>query len=245
MQSRLGGLLRAAESVNFPRRERLPAAGAPLNWARPRSGVASIFCGRPRRKQWIEAGGVMDVKSREHELRTLMIAGLEGDATAHRALLSRLSGHLRAYFKGRLARIGRGPVDAEDLLQEVLIAIHTRRHTYDPSQLLTPWVHAVARYKFLDYLRRTKASIKDVPIENAEEVVAKDDLAGVESAFDLERLMAKVSPKARQAIQHVKIDGLTVSEAAAQSGMSESAVKVSIHRGLRALALLVKKVSQS
>jgi RNA polymerase sigma-70 factor, ECF subfamily len=81
----------------------------------------------------------MDVKSREHELRTLMIAGLDGDEMAHRALLSRLSGHLRAYFKGRLARIGRGPVDAEDLLQEVLIAIHTRRHTYDPSQLFTPW----------------------------------------------------------------------------------------------------------
>jgi RNA polymerase sigma-70 factor, ECF subfamily len=187
----------------------------------------------------------MDLKSREHELRTLMIAGLDGDETAHRALLSRLSGHLRAYFKGRLARIGRGPVDAEDLLQEVLIAIHTRRHTYDPSQLFTPWAHAVARYKFLDYLRRTKASIKDVPIETAEEVVAKDDLAGVESAFDLEKLMAKVSPKARQAIQQVKIDGLTVSEAAAQSGMSESAVKVSIHRGLRALALLVTKGSQS
>jgi RNA polymerase sigma-70 factor (ECF subfamily) len=187
----------------------------------------------------------MDVKSREHELRTLMIAGLGGDATAHRALLSRLSGHLRAYFKGRLARIGRGPVDAEDLLQEVLIAIHTRRHTYDPSQLFTPWVHAVARYKFLDYLRRTKASIKDVPIESAEELVAKDDLGGVESAFDLEKLLTKVSAKARQAIQHVKIDGLTVSEAAARSGMSESAVKVSIHRALRALALLVNKGSQS
>jgi RNA polymerase sigma-70 factor, ECF subfamily len=184
----------------------------------------------------------MDVKSREHELRTLMVAGLDGDATAHRALLSRLSGHLRAYFKGRLARIGRGPVDAEDLVQEVLIAIHTRRHTYDPLQLFTPWVHAVARYKFLDYLRRTKASMKDVPIENAAAVVAHDDNAGVESAVDLGKLMARVSPKARQAIQYVKIDGLSVSEAAAKSGMSESAVKVSVHRGLRALALLINKV---
>src|SRR5216684_5041360 len=116
----------------------------------------------------------MDASSTELELQPLMIAGLAGDEATYKELLRKLSGHLRAYFKGRLARIGRGPVDAEDLMQEVLIAIHTRRHTYDPSQLFTPWLHAVARYKFLDYLRRTKASMKDVPIENAAELVAHD-----------------------------------------------------------------------
>src|SRR5436309_1110521 len=100
----------------------------------------------------------MDIRSSEPELRELMVAGLEGDATAHRTLLDRLSSQLRAYFKGQLNRIGRGAVEAEDLVQEVLIAIHTRRHTYDRSQLFTPWMYAIARYKFLDYLRRTKAS---------------------------------------------------------------------------------------
>src|SRR6266545_4578493 len=98
----------------------------------------------------------MDVRSIEHELQGLMIASLAGDATSHKALLSRLSSHLRAYFKGRLARMGRGAVEAEDLVQEALIAIHTRRHTYDPAQLFTPWVYAIARYKFVDYLRREK-----------------------------------------------------------------------------------------
>src|SRR5216684_1175409 len=137
----------------------------------------------------------MDQHSSETELRTLMTAGLDGYVSAHKELLSRLSGHLRGYFKGRLARIGRGPVDAEDLMQEVLIAIHTHRHTYDPVQLLTPWVYAIARYKFLDYLRRTKASMKDVPIEQAEEVMAGDDGASVQSTLDLERLMAQVAPK--------------------------------------------------
>jgi len=71
----------------------------------------------------------MDVRSSEPELRALMIAGLDGDAAGHRALLEKLSGQLRAYFKGQLSRIGRGPVEAEDLVQEALIAIHTRRHT--------------------------------------------------------------------------------------------------------------------
>jgi RNA polymerase sigma-70 factor (ECF subfamily) len=169
-----------------------------------------------------------------------MIAGLAGDVAAHKTLLTILSSHLRAYFKRQLAGAGRGATEAEDLVQEALIAIHTHRHTYDPAQLFTPWVYAIARYKFLDYLRRMKASIRDVPIDAAEELMAQDDLAGVESAYDLERLLAGLSGKARQAIQLVKLEGLSVGEAAARSGMSEAAVKVSVHRGLKALALLVR-----
>ena len=73
----------------------------------------------------------MNTRSSEPELRGLMLAGLDGDAAAHKALLTRLSAHLRAYFKARLERIGTVPADAEDLVQETLIALHTRRHTYD------------------------------------------------------------------------------------------------------------------
>jgi RNA polymerase sigma-70 factor, ECF subfamily len=178
----------------------------------------------------------MNAWSSEPELRSLMLAGLDGDAAAHKALLTRLSAHLRAYFKARLARIGMVAADAEDLVQETLIAIHTRRHTYDRSQPLTPWVYAIARYRLVDYLRRSKGSAMDVPIEEAEEVLANDDPSSVESGLDLAQLMARLSPKARQAIQFVKLDGLSVSEAAARSGLSQSAVKVSVHRGLRALS---------
>src|SRR5712671_3664131 len=143
----------------------------------------------------------MDVRSTEPELRTLMMAGFDGDAAAHKTLLERLSSQLRAYFKRQLGRFNRSPVEAEDLVQEALIAIHTRRHTYDPSQLLTPWVYAIARYKFLDYLRRSKVSLKDVPVEEAEAAVASDDFTAVESTLDLSKLMTNVSPKVRQAIQ--------------------------------------------
>src|SRR5207245_5427018 len=82
----------------------------------------------------------MNIRSEEPELRSLMLAGLDGDSAAHKALLTRLSANLRAYFKTHLARIGKGPADAEDLVQETLIALHTRRHTYDRSKPLTPWV---------------------------------------------------------------------------------------------------------
>src|SRR5229473_247640 len=186
----------------------------------------------------------MDIRSDEPELRTLMLAGLDGDRASHKALLKRLSAYLRAYFKGQLLRIGRGSADAEDLVQETLIALHTRRHTYDRSQLLTPWVYAIARYRLVDYLRRTKAAAKDVPIAEAEELLADDDPAAVESGLDLEKLMARLTPKTRQAIQFVKLDGLSVSEAAERSGMSQSAIKVSVHRGLRALSLLATQRSR-
>ena len=180
----------------------------------------------------------MNARSTELDLQRLMLAGLDGDAAAHKALLTRLSAHLRAYFKARLVRIGMVPADAEDLVQETLIALHTRRHTYDRSQPLTPWVYAIARYRLVDYLRRSKGSAMDVPIEEAEEVLADDNPSSVESSLDLDQLMARLSPKARQAIQFVKLDGLSVSEAAARSGMSQSAIKVSVHRGLRALSRL-------
>jgi RNA polymerase sigma-70 factor (ECF subfamily) len=108
-------------------------------------------------------------QSQKRELRALMTASLDGDAGTYRMLLERLTGHLRAFYRNRFARIGLGPAEAEDLLQKVLIAIHTHRDTYDRLQPFTPWIHAIARYKFLDYLRRTKSSLKDLPIEDTYE----------------------------------------------------------------------------
>jgi RNA polymerase sigma-70 factor (ECF subfamily) len=171
----------------------------------------------------------------EVELRALMRASLAGDAVAYRTLLNRLGAILRAYYKGRLTRIGRSAAEAEDLMQQALMAIHTRRHTYDPAEPLTPWVYAIARYKLIDYLRRTRASIGDLPIEDAEAVMAQDDYVGTDSANDLRKLLGQLPEKMRQAIQAVKLDGLSVAEAARLCGMSESAVKVNVHRGLKAL----------
>jgi RNA polymerase sigma-70 factor, ECF subfamily len=178
----------------------------------------------------------MDVTSAESELRALMIASRSGDAAAYRNLLEKLSAQLRGYFKAKLNRVNRGAVEAEDLVQETLLAVHTRSHTYDPSQLLTPWVYAIARYKLVDYLRRTRMSSKDVPVAETDELSAPNDHGQVESNLDLDRLLDELSPKQRNAIQCVKLDGLSVSEAATRCGMSESAIKVSVHRGLKALA---------
>jgi len=179
--------------------------------------------------------------STEAELRGLMRAGLRGDAAAYRALLTRLSANLRAYYKRRLARVGRGATEAEDLTQEALMAIHARRHTYDPSAPLMPWVQAIARYKLIDHLRQTRASSLDVPIESADDLLAQDDHVGIESAYDLKRLLNTLPDKMRNAIQLVKLDGLSVAEAANRSGMTESDIKISVHRGFKALASSVAR----
>jgi RNA polymerase sigma-70 factor, ECF subfamily len=180
----------------------------------------------------------------EPELQRLMRAGLDGDADAHRILLTLLSARLRAYFKARLARAGYGVVETEDLVQEVLIAVHTRRHTYDPSQPFTPWLYAIARYKLIDYFRRSRSSAHDLSIDGVEDLMAHDDVAAAESSFDVEKMLRDLPPKMSRAIRFVKLEGLSVSEAATRSGMSPSAVKVSVHRGLKALARLIAKEQQ-
>jgi len=175
----------------------------------------------------------------EMELKALMLASQEGDGASHRTLLERLSSHLRAYYKRKLVAVGKGAGEAEDLVQEAVLAIHLQRHTYDPLEPLTPWVHAIARYKLIDFLRRTRSSRADVPIEEAEEIIAYDDHAAAENTYDVRRLIKRLPHKMQCAIEAVKLDGLSIAEAAKRCRLSESGVKVSIHRGLKALATLI------
>src|SRR6266851_5486589 len=181
----------------------------------------------------------------ETELKALMLAGLDGNATSHRELLERLSRRLRAYYKGKLAGIGRGASEAEDLVQEAVLAIHLKRHTYDPVEPLTPWVHAVARYKLIDFLRRTRTSLVDVPIDEANTIMAHDDNVDAESTHDVRRLMERLPKNMRCAIEAVKLDGQSIAEAAQRCGISESGVKVNIHRGLKALAALIAQETRT
>jgi len=181
----------------------------------------------------------------EVELKALMLASLDGDAASHRALLGRLSRRLRAYYKGKLARIERGAAEAEDLVQEAVLAIHLKRHTYDPSEPLTPWVHAIARYKLIDFVRRTRTSISDVPIDEADTIMAHDDSVDAESTYDVRRLLARLPKNMQCAIESVKLDGQSIAEAAEKCGISESGVKVNIHRGLKALAALIAQETRT
>lgn len=166
----------------------------------------------------------------EAELKALMVRSLAGDGAAYAALLRRLGDHLRAYYLRRLGRAA----DAEDLLQETLIAMHARRSTYDPSRPFTAWVHAIARYKLIDFYRRTKRRAEE-PLDDPDILFGSEDASAAEAQLDVERLLGRLPEKTRRLIRDVKIEGLSTAEAAARHGISESAVKVGVHRGLKSL----------
>ncbi len=181
------------------------------------------------------------MQSNELRLRELLVRGLDGDATAYHAFLKELAGHLRAFLRRRLVRL---PDDVEDLVQETLLAVHNQRHTYDPAQPLTAWVVALARYKLVDLLRRRsrREQLHD-PLDEDNELLAAPDEEAAQARRDLGKLLDTLPERQRLPILHVKIEGLSVAETALRTGISESAVKVGIHRGLKALAARIRKAS--
>jgi RNA polymerase sigma-70 factor, ECF subfamily len=175
----------------------------------------------------------------EEELRSLMLSALNGSTVDYQRLLQQVSSLIRAYLRRRLSR---APDEIEDLLQETLLAIHTKRHTYRRDELFTPWLYAITRYKMIDCLRRraNHEALND-PLDDAEEWLATDDGDANESKKDLEKMLGNLPDNQRLPIQHTKLDGLSVTEAAAKTGMSVSAIKVGVHRGMKALATMWKE----
>jgi RNA polymerase sigma-70 factor (ECF subfamily) len=166
----------------------------------------------------------------EAELKALMVRSLSGDGAAYAELLRKLQPFLRAYYARRLGRAA----DAEDLLQETLIAMHTRRATYDPSRPFTAWVHAIARYKLIDHYRRTRRRAEE-PLDDPDLLFSSEDTNAVEVQLDVVRLLGQLPEKTRRLIRDAKIEGFSTAQIAERHGMSESAVKVGIHRGLKKL----------
>jgi len=175
----------------------------------------------------------------EARLRSLLIAGIAGDERAYRTFLVALAAHLRQYFRPRLA--GRAD-DIEDLVQECLLAVHNKRHTYDAAQPLTAWMHAIARYKFIDHLRRREGrEIATFDLDDEVDLVATAAHDAGDARRDLAKLLRRLPDRQRLPIVHVKIEGLSVAETATRTGMSLAAVKVGIHRGLKALAAMIRE----
>ncbi|MEA3395346.1 MAG: sigma-70 family RNA polymerase sigma factor [Pseudomonadota bacterium] len=177
----------------------------------------------------------------ENQLRELLVQGLDGDAAAYHRFLKALSAHLRAYFRKRLFQ---RPDEVEDLVQETLLAVHNQRHTYRLDLPLTAWVHAIARYKLVDLLRtHTSREALTDPLDDEHELFAVSDTEADEARKDLNKLLAGLPERQRLPIVHVKLEGLSVVEAAQLTGMSESAIKIGVHRGLKALAAKIRGIA--
>lgn len=171
------------------------------------------------------------MRASEEQFSAWMASGLDGDAESHAALLAALVPLLHAFFRRRLADRGG---DVEDLVQETLIAVHTRRATYDRDRAFTAWLFAIARYKMIDHFRRNR---RTVPIEGLADMLVADGFeAASDARLDVDGLLATLPDKQAHMIRATHLDGHSVADAARRSGYGESDVKVSVHRGIKALS---------
>ena len=170
------------------------------------------------------------MRADEDRLRQLMVGGLDGNAADHIALLRLLVPLLRGFYR---RRANGADHDIEDLVQETLIAVHTRRATYDRDRVFTAWLFAIARYKMIDHFRCTR---RLQPIDGLEDVLVSDGFEDASGArLDIDELLDTLPAKQARMIRATRIEGLSIAEAAAADGIGESDAKVSVHRGLKAL----------
>ena len=159
---------------------------------------------------------------------SLMLAAQAGNGGAYRRLLAEVRPWLLRYYSRRLP-----PGSVEDAVQDTMIALHTKRHTYDPDRAFGPWLAAIARYKWIDRLRAMKRTAAD---ELPDDLAVGDHESAITSATVLHALLAELKPAQAEAIRLVKLAGLSVDDAATRTGQSPSLIKVNIHRGLARLA---------
>jgi RNA polymerase sigma factor (sigma-70 family) len=170
--------------------------------------------------------------STESSLAQLMAMSQAGDASAYRTLLAEAQKWLTRYFARRI-----NPSAIDDLVQDTLISVHRKRASYDPSRPFLPWLAAIARYRWIDQLRRTYRADET---ELNEEIIADPYDPGVIAKIGLDALLNSLPAAQAEVIRLVKIEGLSIAEAAAFTGQSEPLVKVNIHRGIKRMAASVE-----
>lgn len=172
--------------------------------------------------------------SREDQWAGLMKAGLAGDEAAYRNLLEDLATALRRSIRAEVERMGQGNADVEDIVQETLLAVHLKRHTWDPSLAFAPWFWTVARYKTVDALRR-RGRRRHAVLDDGLEIAAPSD-DGELAERDAERMLATLGERQARVVRAVSLEGRTAAQVGADLGMTEGAVRVTLHRALRDLA---------
>lgn len=168
----------------------------------------------------------------ETVLREMMLAALRGDAAAYRRLLGELAPYLRHWFGRRLT--GAYAAYVEDLVQETLLAVHTRRLTYDPDRPFTAWLHAIAHHKYVDHVRR-HARQATIHLEDEAPYPARDHSGDAADRLDVEAALGALPQRTGALIRATRLEGATIAEAAARHGITETAAKVTIHRGLKSM----------
>jgi len=171
------------------------------------------------------------MKFDDDSLRRAMRRALDGDKPSYRLVLDVSREWLLAYYRRRVA-----PAMIDDLVQETLISVHSKRQSFDPSRPYLPWLAAIARYRWVDALRR----MRDTEELHPEEIAAEEDDSPIVARLSISRLLSHLPARQANVIVLTRIEGRSVAEAAQICGQSENLVKVNVHRGLKKLAALVE-----
>jgi len=176
---------------------------------------------------------------RESEWAAWMRAALDGDARAYRLFLESVTPYVRAVARSQCRSLRATESEAEDAVQEVLLAIHLKRGTWDPSRPIGPWIGAIARNKLIDGLRRRGRYI-DVPIDDVVDSLPVQDQTDRISMHDVETLLGHLKVRQQDIVRSISVHGHTISDTADRLKMTEGAVRVSLHRALKALGALYR-----
>jgi RNA polymerase sigma-70 factor, ECF subfamily len=169
----------------------------------------------------------------EHALRTLLKRSFDGDRAAYRAFLDQLAPHVRLYVRRRLYPL---LDDIDDIVQEIMLAVHDARATYRWNEPLTAWVYAIARYKLTDYWRaKSRWAAMHVVLDTGYEIDGTSETERADARRDIETLLKRLPRKQQMLIVWIKLHGLSVIEAAQLTGWSQAAVKAALHRGMKTL----------
>lgn len=176
---------------------------------------------------------------RQDDWGVLMARAQGGDQEAYRQLLLDITPFLRAIVRRSL----RERADAEDALQDILMTVHTVRHTYDPTRPFRPWLAGIARYRLLDRLRGAgRRAAREIALGPEHETFSSDTSNSDDVMTDqptLRRALETLPASERQAIELTKLRELSLKEASTMSGMSVGALKVATHRGMLRLRRLL------
>ncbi|MGP9811799.1 sigma-70 family RNA polymerase sigma factor [Rhodopseudomonas sp. NSM] len=181
------------------------------------------------------------MRGRDDEWTDLMRSANAGDSVAYQRLLKAVTPVLRAGARRGLARAGQ-PIDqSEDIVQDILLAVHLKRHTWDPDAPFAPWLFAIARNKLIDTLRRRGRRVF-VNIDDFAETIPSEAAAETLPAGEVARHLEALPQRQRDVLQAIAVDSASIRDTAQKLSMSEGAVRVALHRGLSALAAKMRSV---
>ncbi len=170
----------------------------------------------------------------------LMRLAISGDSAAYHRLLRAVTPVLRAGARRGLARAGQ-PIDqSEDIVQDILLAVHLKRHTWDVNAPFAPWLFAIARNKLIDTLRRRGRRVF-VNIDDFAETIPDEPAAETASANEIANLLQTLPPRQREVLQSIAVESTSIRDTAAKFAMSEGAVRVALHRALSSLTAKLRE----